>query len=108
MRFILLFFFLFVLIVCPLPESNDEKRNKVNGEMKECLLKEDITPEFKKQIQENQNEQIIDIIRRIVGKLEIKDREVIKKCRKEILEKNKDIIKNGRVNRLRSKISEKK
>ena len=48
MRFILLFFFLFVLIVCPLPESNEEKRNKVNDEMKECLLKEDITPEFKK------------------------------------------------------------
>ena len=108
MRFILLFFFLFVLIVCPLPESNEEKRNKVNDEMKDCLLKEDITPEFKKQIQENQNEQIIDIIRRIVGKLEIKDREVIKKCRKEILEKYKDIIKNGRVNRLRSKIREKK
>ena len=108
MRFILLFFFLFVLVICPSPESIEEKRIKVNNEMKECLLKEEITSDFKKQIQENQNEQIIDIIRRIVGKLEIKDREAIKKCRKEVLEKYKDIIKNGRVNRLRSKIPENK
>ena len=104
MRFILLFFFLFSLVICPLPESNEERRIKVNNEMKQCLLNSDLTPEFKTQIQENPNEQIIDMIRRIVGKLEIKDREAIKKCRKEVLEKYKDIIKNGRVNRLRSKI----
>ncbi len=108
MRFVLLFVFLFVIAKCQSTESREEKRNKVNNEMKECLLNGNITPEFKNQIEENSNEQIIDIIRRTVGKLDIKDREAIKKCRREVLEKYKDIIKTGRFNRLRSKMPENK
>ena len=108
MRFDLFFFFLFSLVICPLPESQEERKNKVNIEMKECLLKGGITPEFKAQVEENPNEHIIDIIRKTVGKLDIKDREAIKKCRREVLEKYKDIIKNGRINRLRAKIRENK
>ncbi len=96
MRILLLFLFLFSLVISPNPETQEERRNKVNSEMRECILKEDISPVFKKEIEDDPNGQMIEIIRRIVRNLESKDREALKKCRKEILDKYKDIFKNGK------------
>ena len=96
MRIILLFLFLFAFVICQNQETPEERRNKVNLEMRECIMKGDISLVFKKELEENPNEQVIEIIRRIVRNLEPKDREALKKCRKEILDKYKDIFKNGK------------
>ena len=55
MREYIFFIFLLALVICPYPGSNEEafepikqaRRKKLSNEIKECLLKEELSADFK-------------------------------------------------------------
>ena len=91
MREILLFIFLFSLVVCPYPLSTEkdfepirkEREKKLDGEIRECVLKEKISSVYKTLIQNSPEENLGKITYLKRGELTPKDKKTYQKCRKE-------------------------
>jgi oligoendopeptidase F len=100
---VVLFLFLFALIVCPpVPtegegqEERNERRKKFQQEITDCILKGDISTELKTKLQENKDEDLRKTLHTFLSKLDSNDKEVIRKCRREIFGKLREELKTRR------------
>ena len=97
---VVLFLFLFALIVCPLPEGDQEdrtqRRKKFQQEITDCILKGDISAELKTKLQGNKDEDLRKTLHTFLNKLDSNDREVIRKCRREIFGKLREEFRSRR------------
>ena len=100
MRDVLIFIFLASLVLCQQPESSTgkheervQRRKKFQQEIYDCILKEDISTELKTKLQENKDEDLRHTLHLFLNKLDTKDREVIRKCRREVFGKMRDLFK---------------
>ena len=96
MKSVLVFLVLIALVVCQphFEGSNRERREKRRKEfqkdMVDCLLKSDISAELKKEIQDNKDGDLRKVLHTFITKLDSNDREVIRKCRRELFSKTRD------------------
>ena len=97
-----LLFILLALVVCHPPEFNKEERAKrrqeFNKEMADCILKGDsISAELKTQVENNKDDDLRKVLHLNMTKLDTNDREIIRKCRRELfskmMERHKDKFK---------------
>ena len=100
MRGVLIFIFLASLVLCQQPESSTgkheervQRRKKFQQEIYDCILKEDISTELKTKLQENKDEDLRHTLHLFLNKLDTKDREVIRKCRREVFGKMRELFK---------------
>ena len=100
MRGVLIFIFLASLVLCQQPESSTgkheervQRRKQFQQEIYDCILKEDISAELKTKLQENKDEDLRHTLHLFLNKLDTKDREVIRKCRREVFGKMRDLFK---------------
>ena len=101
MKGVLLFIFLATLVVCQGPETHEgqheeriNRRKQIQKEICDCILKEDISSELKTKLEENQGEDLRHTLHLFLNKLDTKDREVIRKCRREVFGKMREMFKN--------------
>ena len=101
MKGVLLFVFLASLVICQNPETHEgrheervQRRKKIQQEICECIMKEDISTELKTKLQENKDEDLRHTLHLFLNKLDTKDREVIRKCRREVFGKMRDMFRN--------------
>ena len=101
MKGVLLFIFLATLVVCQGPETHEgqheeriHRRKQIQKEICDCILKEDISSELKTKLEENQGEDLRHTLHLFLNKLDTKDREVIRKCRREVFGKMREMFKN--------------
>ena len=87
-------------MLCQQPESSTgkheervQRRKKFQQEIYDCILKEDISAELKTKLQENKDEDLRHTLHLFLNKLDTKDREVIRKCRREVFGKMRDLFK---------------
>ena len=104
MKTILIFLVLITFSFCHISQARIEemkKRRKEHGrQMAECILKhENISPEFKKLIEENKDENIFKVLHPKDHKLDKNDRDIIRNCRKEMHDKMKEEWKKERERR---------
>ena len=100
MKGVLLFIFLATLVVCQHPESHEGKhterihrRKQIQKDIADCILKGDISTELKNKLEENKDEDLRHTLHLFLNKLDIKDREVIRKCRREVFGKMREMFK---------------
>ena len=100
MRGVLIFIFLASLVLCQQPESSTgkheervQRRKKIQQEIYDCILKEEISTELKTKLQENKDEDLRHTLHLFLNKLDTKDREVIRKCRREVFGKMRELFK---------------
>ena len=100
MRGVLIFILLASLVLCQQPESSTgkheervQRRKKFQQEIYDCILKEDISTELKTKLQENKDEDLRHTLHLFLNKLDTKDREVIRKCRREVFGKMRELFK---------------
>ena len=100
MRGVLIFIFLASLVLCQQPESSTgkheervQRRKKFQQEIYDCILKEEISTELKTKLQENKDEDLSHTLHLFLNKLDTKDREVIRKCRREVFGKMRELFK---------------
>ena len=90
-----LVFVLLALVICHPPEFNKEERVKrrkeFNKEMGECILKGSISAELKTQIENNKDDDLRKVLHLYMTKLDTNDREIIKKCRRQLFSKMMEI-----------------
>ena len=96
MKSVLVFLVLIVLVVCPPPEFNREERHKRRREfqkqMAECILKsESVSADLRKQIEDNKDDDLRKVLHLYLTKLDSNDREIIRKCRRELFEKMREM-----------------
>ena len=96
MKSVLVFLVLMVLVVCPPPEFHREERQKRRREfqkqMAECILKsESVSADLKKQIEDNKDDDLRKVLHLYISKLDTNDREIIRKCRRELFSKMREI-----------------
>ena len=91
------------MIVCPpVPtegegqEERNERRKKFQQEITDCILKGDISTELKTKLQENKDEDLRKTLHTFLSKLDSNDKEVIRKCRREIFGKLREELKTRR------------
>ena len=111
MRIFILSLLLLSLVVCQdnkTKEAEKEIKQDTMAEVRECVLKGEISSLFKTKLEENPKVPLVIIILQNAGKLEVKDKQVVKKCRKDIFLKNKAAFQDKIFKRLRGKIDEKK
>ena len=96
-----LILFLATLVVCQGPETHEgqheervHRRKQIQKEICDCILKEDISSELKTKLEENQDEDLRHTLHLFLNKLDTKDREVIRKCRREVFGKMRDMFKS--------------
>ena len=101
MRGVFIFMFLATLVLCQHPETHEgrheervQRRKKIQKEICDCILKEDISSELKTKLEENKEEDLRHTLHLFLNKLDTKDREVIRKCRREVFGKMRDMFKN--------------
>ena len=101
MKGVLLFVFLASLVICQNPETHEgrheervQRRKQIQQEICECIMKEDISTELKTKLQENKDEDLRHTLHLFLNKLDTKDREVIRKCRREVFGKMRDMFRN--------------
>ena len=101
MKGVLLFIFLAALVVCQHPESHEGKheerihrRKQIQKDISDCILKGDISTELKNKLEENKDEDLRHTLHLFLNKLDTKDREVIRKCRREVFGKMRDMFKS--------------
>ena len=101
MKGVYVLLFLIALISCQHPETHEgknadrfQRRKKIQQEITECILKGEISTELKTKLQENKEEDLRYTLHLFLNKLDTKDREVIRKCRREIFGKMKEEFKN--------------
>ena len=95
MKKILFFLILIVFAVCqPSKEKIEEmrqKRKEHERQIAECILKSpDASPEFKKLIEENKDKDLIRALHPRDHKLEKSDHDVVRNCRREMLDKRRE------------------
>ena len=95
MKKILFFISILITIVCkPSREKIEEFHNRRvehDRQIAECILKnENISPDLKKLIEENKDKNIFRALHPKDHKLDKNDRDVIRNCRREMLEKLKE------------------
>ena len=96
MKSVLVFLFLMALVVCPPPEFNREERQKkrkqFQKDMADCILKnESASAELKKQVEDNKDDDLRKVLHLYITKLDLNDREIIRKCRRELFGKNREM-----------------
>ena len=101
MKGVLLFIFLAALVVCQHPESHEGKhevriprRKQIQKDISDCILKGDISTELKNKLEENKDEDLRHTFRLFLNKPDTKDSEVIRKCRREVFGKIRDMFKS--------------
>ena len=101
MKGVLLFIFLAALVVCQHPDSHEGKkeerihrRKQIQKDIHDCILKGDISTELKNKLEENKDEDLRHTLHLFLNKLDTKDREVIRKCRREVFGKMREMFKN--------------
>ena len=101
MKGVLLFIFLAALVVCQHPESHEGKheerihrRKQIQKDISDCILKGDISTELKNKLEENKDEDLRHTLHLFLNKLDTKDSEVIRKCRREVFGKMRDMFKS--------------
>ena len=96
MKTVLIFLIVIVFVVCPPPnieeikQRRENRRKQFQKDMSECLLKNEISEELKKKLQDNKEEDLRATLHLFMGKLESNDKEIIRKCRREIFRKFKE------------------
>ena len=103
MKGFLLFLFLSSLVMCQHPDTHEgsseerlQRRKKIQKEVCECLLKEDISSELKTKLEENKDQDLRHTLHLFMNKEDSKDKELIRKCRREVFGKLRDLFKNRR------------
>ena len=103
MKSVLIFFVLLVLVACPPPPNfaedrgrRESRRKEFNKQMVDCLLKSEISDELKKQVEDNKDDDLRKILHMFMTKLESNDREIIRKCRRELFGKMREKFFGGR------------
>ena len=104
MKSVFVFLVLLALAFCPPPEfsreARQQKREQLQKELADCILKsESVSSELKKQIEESKGEELRKVLYLYITKLDQNDREIIRKCRRELLGKMREIHKNWFQNR---------
>ena len=101
MKGVLLFIFLAALVVCQHPESHEGKhevriprKKQIQKDISDCILKGDISTELKNKLEENKDEDLRHTLHLFLNKLDTKDSEVIRKCRREVFGKMRDMFKS--------------
>ena len=99
MKGVLLFIFLAALVVCQHPESGKHeeripRRKQIQKDISDCILKGDISTELKNKLEENKDEDLRHTFHLFLNKPDTKDSEVIKKCRREVFGKIRDMFKS--------------
>ena len=101
MKGVLLFIFLAALVVCQHPDSYEgrheqriHRRKQIQKDISDCILKGDISTELKNKLEENKEEDLRHTLHLFLNKLDTKDREVIRKCRREVFGKMRDMFKS--------------
>ena len=86
MRIFILSLLLLSLVVCQdnkTKEAKKEIKQDTMAEVRECVLKGEISSLFKTKLEENPKVPLVTIILQNAGKLEVKDKQIVKKCRKD-------------------------
>ena len=96
MKSILVFLFLMALVVCHPPEFNREERQKrrkqFQKDIADCILKsESASADLKKQIEDNKDDDLRKVLHLYITKLDESDREIIRKCRRELFGKMREM-----------------
>ena len=92
---------LVALAACQNPEMHNgkheemmQRRKQLQKEITDCILKEEISTELKTKLQENKDEDLRHTLHLFLNKLDTKDREVIRKCRREVFGKMREMFKD--------------
>ena len=96
MKSVLVFLVLMALVFCPPPEFNREERQKrkrdFQKQIAECILKtESLSADLKKQIEDNKDDDLRKVLHLYITKLDSNDREIIRKCRRELFGKMREM-----------------
>ena len=96
MRSVLVFLVVLALVVCPHPEFNREerlkKRKEFQKDLADCILKsEAASADLKKQIEDNKDDDLRKVLHLFTSKLDSNDREIIRKCRRELFGKIREM-----------------
>ncbi len=98
MKSVLIFLLVLAFVCCPPPEFSKEdrrqRRHQFQKEMAECIVNsENVSADLKKQIEENKDDDLRKVLHLYVTKLDTNDREIIKKCRREMFGKMREMHK---------------
>ena len=95
MKGFLLFIFLAALVVCQQPVTLEEKQKEraqrikqIQKDINDCILKSEISTELRSKLEEDK-EDLRHTLHLFMNKLDTKDKEVIRKCRREVFGKLK-------------------
>ena len=96
MKSVLVFLFLMALVVChPIQfnrEERQKKRKQFQKDMADCILKsESVSADLKKQIEDNKDDDLRKVLHLYITKLDSNDREIIRKCRRELFGKMREM-----------------
>ena len=99
MKGLLVFLVLMVFVVCHPPHFNHEERMRRRKEfqknMADCIVNsEGVSAELKKKIEDNKGEDFRKILHLYIAKLDSSDREIIRKCRRELFSKMRESFKD--------------
>ena len=97
MKSVLVFLVLLALAFCH-PQFNREaihqRRQQFQKEMADCILKsESVSADLKKQIEDNKEDDLRKVLDLYINKLDTNDREIIRKCRRELFGKMREMHK---------------
>ena len=98
MKSVLVFLVLLALAFCHphefSREARHQRRQQLQKEMRDCILKsESVSAELKKQIEDNKDDDLRKVLHLYITKLDTNDREIIRKCRRELFGKMKEMHK---------------
>ena len=103
MRVIVFIFSMLILsVVCPFPYHHEQlthkdrlqRRKTFQKGIVDCLLSSnDISTELKKKLEENKDEDLRQIVHLFMNKVNLKDKEIIRKCRREVFQKMRNMFK---------------
>ena len=99
MKCVLIFLVLIALVMCnPLKFSKEERQKRkeeFQKQIADCILKsESASADLKKKIKDNKDDVLKNVLHLYLSKLDSKDREALRKCRKELVEKMKGTLKD--------------
>ena len=98
-----IFALVLLLVACPSPhpegfshEERLQRRKKFQKEIIDCILNNDISKDLKQKLEENKDEDLRHIIHLFMGKINSQDKEAIRKCRREVFTKMRDMFRERR------------
>ena len=98
---VFLFSLLILLVVCPFPHNiehltHDERiqrRKKFQKEIINCVSNSEISKDLKEKLEENKEKDLRELIHLFMNKVNTKDKEIIRKCRRETFSKMRDMFR---------------